>query len=726
VGVVPDRAHPPVTEDVLPTGSNPEHVAVELPPVSGAHAYLPAIDGLRALAVAGVVAYHFSLHWADGGFLGVDFFFVLSGFLITGLLVGEWDRHHTIALRSFWFRRSKRLMPAVMVLLVTLSVYAGLGGPNIVGSTFSGDAIATLFYYANWHLIAAHQSYFTQFTLPSPLRHTWSLAIEEQFYLVWPVVILAGLRLSRKRNDRPSGPTAATTPAHRRPRAGMVRPAAFWCTVGLATASAAWMIVLFERGADLSRIYYGTDTRAFELLIGASLALLVTGRPEPSPRVRRTLHVAAPVAAVVLGVLWVTAGDDAGNPAHWMFQGGLVLAGVLAAVVIAGVAQPDPGGFGRLLSFRPLRWVGRISYGIYLWHWPVYVLMTDVTTGLSGLWLLAARLAATVGAATLSFYLIERPVRRYPWKGVPYLAVMSAAAVATVIAVLVGSAASTTPQVSVHLSRTVQTVGLDALPHPTPAPLQLPAGRVLSPADPLRILTIGDSVMYDAEAGLQAALQSTGVVRLSTHGFPGWGLINDPTFQRDLASAIATYHPEIILAMWSWDNAYARARPAEYERLLTAAVDTMLSPGDGVDGIAIIQFPKAGPGDEFIDPVARQQAQTSAEADRQAFDHIVATLPARYPGRITYLPVAPVLEVHGQFSAWLPTVDGGWVRARKLDNVHLCPAGAAVLAAKVTSELRPMFDLPPMRAGWINASWTEDAGRYDDPVGGCPNDQPPG
>ena len=179
------------------------------------------------------------------------------------------------------------------------------------------------------------------------------------------------------------------------------------------------MVVLYDGNpvANLSRIYYGTDTRAFELLIGAALALVVTGKPDHTPGVRRLLHVLAPVAAVALGVLWVTAGDDHGNPSAWMFRGGLVVAGLLAATVIAGVAQTDAGGLGRVLSVGPLRWIGGISYGIYLWHWPVYVLMTDVTTGLDGAGLMTARLAATLAAATASFYLLERPFRRHRWNG---------------------------------------------------------------------------------------------------------------------------------------------------------------------------------------------------------------------------------------------------------------------------------------------------------------------
>ncbi len=711
---------PGITVDVLATEDNPEAIPVELPPVSGSHHYMPALDGLRALAVAGVVAYHFGFHWADGGYLGVDFFFVLSGFLITGLLVGEWNSRQTIGLRSFWFRRAKRLLPAVMLLLVVLSVYSRLGGPNIVESTFKSDGLATLFYYANWHLILTHQSYFAQFEVPSTLRHTWSLAIEEQFYLVWPLLVLAGLRLGGR------------GAAHRRSRhsrtgsRGLPRPAAFWCTVALATASAVTMVVLYDGNpvANLSRIYYGTDTRAFELLIGAALALVVTGKPDHTPGVRRLLHVLAPVAAVALGVLWVTAGDDHGNPSAWMFRGGLVVAGLLAATVIAGVAQTDAGGLGRVLSVGPLRWIGGISYGIYLWHWPVYVLMTDVTTGLDGAGLMTARLAATLAAATASFYLLERPFRRHRWKGWTFLGVMVPAVAVTVAALLLSTAPTAAPAAIGRGSSVVRVVSPTAVPHLLPPPIALPAGRVLSPSDPLRVMTIGDSVMYDGEAGIQAAMEATGDVAVSQHAIAGWGLFNDTHFQSDLAAAVALDHPEVILMMWSWDNAYAEAHPVAYRRRLTEAIGVLLAPGDGVDGIAVIQFPKVGPNDAIIDPVQRQQAEAAAEANRRAFDRIVSKLPARYPGRITYLPIASALEVDGRYSTWLPTVGGGWVRARKTDNTHLCPAGAAVLGAAVTSELSPMFHLPPPAPGWITGSWTKVEARFG-PAGDCPNDQPP-
>jgi peptidoglycan/LPS O-acetylase OafA/YrhL len=688
-----------------------EDIPVEVPTVSGGHRYFPALDGLRALAIAGVVAYHFNFHWANGGYLGVSLFFVLSGFLITSLLASEWMATKRIGLRNFWARRAKRLLPAVLVLLLVLSLYEWLGGPNIGSETFRPDAIATLFYYANWHLIFTHQSYFTQFLVPSPLKHTWSLAIEEQFYLVWPLIALVLFRLAKRR--RSQGPRA------------FPRRLALIVTTILAVASAAEMALLYHHGTDPSRIYYGTDTRSFELFIGAILALVVTGRPDHSPRIRKALHVVGPIAAVVLGVLWVTAGDDLGNPSAWMYRGGLVLAGILAAIVIASVAQPHAGPLGAALSFAPLRWIGRISYGLYLWHWPVYVLMTDVTTGLSGASLLVARLGATVGAATISFYLIERPVRRYRWKGWPFtLATVSAVGI-TALAIVLGSLPEATAVSSHPDYATVSVVSPTARPDPVPAPIVLPPGQVVSPAQPLRVLTIGDSVMFDAELGIKAALGATGEVTVTTHGFPGWGLINDSNFRVDLAQSIEQTHPQVILGMWSWDNAYNLAHPVAYRRLLTDAINVMLTPGNGVDGIAFLQFPVVGPLDSIIDPALRQQQLDSQNAGTRAWTRLVTSLARQYPGRVTVLPAAASLEVDGKFSPWLPTTNGGWIRARKTDNTHLCPSGAAVLGAAVTEDLTPMFNLAPPAPGWINKSWTSDAARYDDPTNECPNDQPP-
>ncbi len=695
---------------------SPAGVPVEIPSVSGSHRYMPALDGLRALAVAGVVAYHYNFHWANGGYLGVDFFFVLSGFLITSLLAGEWMGTRRIALRSFWGRRARRLLPGVLVLLLVLTAYDWLGGPNISTATFRPDAIATLFYYANWHLIFTHQTYFTQFQLPSPLKHTWSLAIEEQFYIVWPLLVLAMLRIVRRRGS-------ARNPVLRG-QARFSRGAALVVTSTLAAASALEMALLYRHGADTSRIYYGTDTRAFELLIGATLALAVTGRPEHPPAVRRLLHFAGPAAALALGYLWVSAGDDLGNPSAWMYQGGLVVAGLLAAVIIASVAQPDTGPLGTALSNPPLRWIGMISYGLYLWHWPTYVLMTDVTTGLSGASLVAARLGATLFAATASFYVIERPIRRYRWKGWPFTVSTVSAVGLTAVVIVAGTAPVTTAVASPADYASVRVASPTAPPDPPPAPIVLPAGQRISPATPLRVITIGDSVMVEAELGIKAALQATGEATVSTHSFPGWGLTTDTMFLRDLNEILQQTHPQLIIAMWSWDNAFAYHHPKRYRALVNEFVTAMLAPGTGVDGIALVQFPRVAGLDAIIDPVVRNNVAVLQARYTRAWTAIARTLPTEYPGHVTYLPVASSLDVDGHYSAWLPTVSGAWIRARKTDNTHLCPAGAAVLGAAITQQLRPMFGLAPPAPGWINSSWTSDTYRYDTPAGECPNDQP--
>jgi hypothetical protein len=230
--------------------------------------------------------------------------------------------------------------------------------------------------------------------------------------------------------------------------------------------------------------------------------------------------------------------------------------------------------------------------------------------------------------------------------------------------------------------------------------------------------------MYDAEPGIKAALEATGEATVTERGFPGYGLLNDTHYTHDLAQLVQDTHPQLVIGMWSWDNAFAAAHPVRYTAIIERAIGVLLAPGDGVDGVAFLQFPTIGGLDAIIDPSERAKALATANADTRAWNRLVSTLPARYPGRVTFLRTASSLEVDGRYSAWLPTVTGGWIRARKIDNTHLCPAGAAVLGAAVTEQLTPMFHLAPPAPGWINDSWTSDKARYDNPPDGCPNDQP--
>src|SRR5215211_5756165 len=334
---------------------------------------MPALDGFRAAAVTAVLLYHADLAWARGGYLGVDAFFVLSGFLITSLLLAEWQTTRAIDLLQFWRRRARRLLPALFLVLGAVALFAAVWAPADMLHRLRGDAFATIGYVANWRYIASGQSYFAQFASPSPLQHVWSLAIEEQFYLVWPPMFLVLLRVTRGSRNALLGITTA-----------------------LAAGSALLMAVLFTPGTDPARVYYGTDARAQSLLIGAALALLLERRRVGATRTgRHLLHAAAIGAGGLLLLAWSRTPDDA----DWLYRGGLSVTAALVAVVIASVTAETPGLLGRLLSVRPVRWIGAISYGLYLWHWPVYVALTSRRTGLDGPSLVFLRLGCTVAIA---------------------------------------------------------------------------------------------------------------------------------------------------------------------------------------------------------------------------------------------------------------------------------------------------------------------------------------
>ncbi len=678
--------------------------------------YLPGLDGVRAFAVAGVFAYHLGLGWAKGGYLGVDLFFVLSGFLITSLLLEQWATTAAIKLGAFWAGRARRLLPALFLVLCAIGLFVvlngRLGGPTAGAqvdlSGLRGDAFATLLYVANWHAVFAHQSYFAQFSAPSPLEHTWSLAIEEQFYLVWPPVLL--LILTRWR--------------HRwRPVVGVV-------TVVGAVGSAALMALLYHPGVDPSRVYFGTDTRLFDILAGAFVAALVAAKPQPGPRARRSLHAAAPAAAIALGIFWVLAGSAGGVPTTLMFHGGFLLCAALAALVIADVRQIEPGPLGRLLALQPLRWIGRISYGIYLWHWPVIVYLNQERTGLAGASLDLARITLTLALAAASYYLVELPVRRRTFARRLRLVFGSAAALATAAVVVVATipavavSASHAPSAAPPRGGTVPGAG----GFKSQAPVELTAGDPVSSAHPLRVLLLGDSVLFVAYPGIAAAFGSTGEATVANRAFPGWGL-SRVDWRSDIPTVIRQLHPQVIVATWSWDDDLALRDPAGYRRLLVQAVRLMLTPGDGVRGVIFPELPLGGPDVAPNDGnVARATAQQTA--GERAFDRIVRSLPAQFPGRVMYLPVASSVLLGGRFTPWLPPAGvshaprSQWVRVRMVDNFHMCPAGVVRYANALLSDFTVLFRLPPASEGWWNGSWTSDP-RFYTPAGACPDDHPP-
>jgi peptidoglycan/LPS O-acetylase OafA/YrhL len=378
-------------------------------PIQSDQKYLPGLDGLRALAVTAVVAYHLGYGWAQGGLLGVGVFFTLSGYLITDILVGQFAAKGRMKLKDFWLRRARRLLPALFVMLAVVTVWVNGFARSFVPG-FRGDVVASALYVNNWWYIGRHTSYYARFAPPAPLDHLWSLAVEEQFYLVWPWAVLlmvwvTGALMKRRRQGALAG--GPSTFLGQRARWAMAGVA-----LVLAAASAIEMVALYHPGYDPTRVYEGTDTRAFGLLIGAAVAIVWPTRPGSrtlSAGARRLLDVAGVVGlAVIVLLVWRT-----NEYSPFMFRGGMAALSVATAVVVAAVATPG-GLVGVALGCWPLRWIGVRSYGVYLWHYPIIVLTAPAGGAGSPVSVVraVALVAATVLIAALSWKFIEEPIRR--------------------------------------------------------------------------------------------------------------------------------------------------------------------------------------------------------------------------------------------------------------------------------------------------------------------------
>lgn len=345
--------------------------------------YMPGLDGLRTLAVFFVVLYHLNVNWAPGGLLGVSIFFVLSGYLITDLLTSEWSRTHTIDLKDFWIRRCRRLLPAMLVMMAAVVAWVTIFNPSLI-PVLRGDVVSSLFYVNNWYLIFHQVSYFEKFGPVSPFGHMWSLAVEEQFYLLWPLLLLLGMRRLKKR-----GPV-------------------FLFIIGAAALSAFAMLLLYNPDSDPSRVYYGTDTRAFSLLIGAALSILW-----PSRKLSARVSVKTWLALDAIGILGIAAVFmmvwQTNEYESFLYPGGFLLLSVLAAMIIASAAHPATLT-GRLLGMKPLRWLGVRSYSIYMWHYPVIVLTTGSNSE-PNVWRALIQSAVSIILASLSYKYIEEPIR---------------------------------------------------------------------------------------------------------------------------------------------------------------------------------------------------------------------------------------------------------------------------------------------------------------------------
>lgn len=491
---------------------------------------MPGIDGLRAFAVGAVLIYHLGAPWLPGGYLGVDMFLVISGFLITSLLLSEHDATGRIDLRRFWIRRARRLLPAVLVMIgVVLAAMLVLHAGEV--SRLRGQVVAALFYVVNWQFIYADVPYFDQFGRPSVFLHLWSLAIEEQFYLVWPPIMAVGIIALRRR-------------------------ALLALVLALAAGSTLLAWVMWKPFTDPSRIYYGTDTRAVALLVGVALALIpwaLRDRSGWSPAARRALEMVGWACAAGLLAAMFTLGD---LDEH-LYRGGFLVVALLTAGVVAVLAD-SAAPMARAAAWAPLVWIGLRSYSIYLWHWPVIMLTRpDVDVPLDGVPLVVLRLALTMAAAMASYRFVEVPFRRHGIAGVRErlrgaarpvrLAAASSAALA-----VVGLAVA----VAVVPASTTRVPGIDIASAGEPPAAAGGAAATKGPA----LVFVGDSVLLGASRAVEQAFGPRAVVDAAVGR-------RFPEGARILEARLATLPPDAIPVIHLGNNDFID--PADLDALLT-------------------------------------------------------------------------------------------------------------------------------------------------------------
>jgi peptidoglycan/LPS O-acetylase OafA/YrhL len=608
--------------------------------------YIPALDGFRGVAVIAVLAFHAGLSHSRGGFLGVDAFFVLSGYLITSLLVAEWRRMGTISLRTFWARRARRLLPAILLVVAAVTIYWAFFGPAAQRPALRFDALATLGYVANWRFIFSKAAYFAPFSASSPLRHLWSLAVEEQFYLVWPVLVLLVLRR------------------------WSVRALAV-VTALLAAASVVVMVAVYKPGS-VSRAYYGTDARAHVLLIGALLALAV---PHLLTRPAWRRAVGGLGVAGAAYVMW--AFIEINGQGSFLYHGGSLLFAVAAAGVLATAVVVREGAVARVLALRPLRAVGRVSYGLYLWHWPVFLAVTHARTGLDDAPLLVARVAITALLTVLSYELVERPVRRGA------LGRRALVLAPLCLFLVTGISIRATFPVASPLPTTAQFAGLFG-------------GSGPRPVGAVRVFVVGDSVAFTLAEGLKSGPD----VQFDGHALLGCGLMRGE--MKALGEHNGSPCPDSVAI---WRNDVSRLRPAVLAVLVgrwevrdrriggrwthvgQPVFDTALAHrlDETVDmarrGGARVAFLTAPFYEEGEQPNGHAWPEDSPDRVLR-FNALLREAAARHPRDVTVIDVNRLLCPHGHFER---VVGGTAVRWR--DGVHIAEGGAALVQPTLTRQV---------------------------------------
>lgn len=669
------------------------------PLVQGRH--VPGLDGLRGVAIAAVVVFHLNTSVLAGGYLGVDVFFVLSGFLITGLLLDEHGRTATVRLGTFYRRRARRLLPALGVTLVAASIAVIVAGHVAAARSLvdlgalRSDLVGAVLYVANWTMLA-HPG-------PGPVAHLWSLSIEEQFYLVWPA-LLAWLLTRRRVGQR-----------------GLA--------IGLAIAAVASYLDLWITSSvagNPAGAYLSTFARAGDLLVGALLATVL--RSDPARRLileRHARRLAPGAIAVVVGFAMV---PETPGFIRWpqpvMVDGGLALVALCTAAIVVDAVAVSPGPIGRALTWRPLVALGLVSYSLYLLH-PIAFWILERTTTLSGAPLVLAELATSVGAATVLFVLVEQPLRRGVTTRGRRVAVTTIA-----VATLVASWAATTPSIAQPFAGPPAAAPVALVDGVVPGASDLVGAATFTrpfPARPtLEVRLLGDAAMVRLAGPLLALLDRPGVVHVVDASNAAGGLTESagktrPTLASIHAVALTLLgvHAQqaqlVVLADFDGDAAQLRRDPHAVEVMLNLLVGQLVGQAQGTDVVLVAQPP----------PTADAPRWVAAAAAR--YDRALVAVAAAYPSRV--LVVGPAAVLHdGHPSTYLPPSDAptapeaSWVRVRMTDGIGLCQPGAARAAFAIADVLRGVFGLDAPPSGWWRGSWTTRAA-FDSP-GRCIADHP--
>jgi peptidoglycan/LPS O-acetylase OafA/YrhL len=484
----------------------------------------PALDGLRGVAILAVLGFHAGLTGFVGGYLGVDVFFALSGFLITALLVDEFGQTGRIDLRAFWRRRARRILPALVLVVAATGLVWLLIGTATQRSDLTGDVVSAFGFATNWREIADGTGYLAANSVPSPLLHTWSIAIEEQWYLLWPLIVLGLFALVRW--TRHGLPVAAGV-----------------CAAGAVASSG---LMAFFAGDNTGRSYYGTDTRAAALLLGAALAFAFCHAESVRAdwlTSRRATRGLAALAVIGLGGLAIAVAT-VDHEASGLYRGGFLLVGLASLTVLAACVHPADNPVARLFCARPLRWVGVISYGLYLWHWPVFLFLTPDRTGLTGTPLLVVRVVVSIALAWVSWKLVEQPIREGQWRPrVWFPATAALVAVAVSVVVVVQSL-----QPSFELPEAAGLRRNRSAPPPASEPTTRP-----------HLFFAGDSIALTLGTGVVSWADQTGRAVATGHPLLGCGLMDDVERRRPGTDA----DPPDYCAEWRdrWRFDVARQMP---------------------------------------------------------------------------------------------------------------------------------------------------------------------